>query len=286
MSKRQAGAFTRFGRSRHSVIRAPAGEEFVEAPAVGGLDSQQPAGGAHAEDGVVDWRGDAAGDGHGHGKAEGEEATGIGGGTGEQTDNQEKAAGDLDDGGYYGQDLREGIWKKTHELMGVCGKMMPVAPTYPGAAIGPPGAEPIETEQEKAGSKGKPEIELGKGGAHTAFSFQISGICALVCGARWYKQGAPGWSGAASGRVPASDRQLGRRRSRPAGKPGCCGRHIDLADLAVGRFRSNDPEHPIVECREFAFDLQQLLVHGVEPIIDREGTDLSFEDFRFEDGLR
>ena len=121
-------------------------DEGVEAPAVGGLGGEEQAGRAHAEYGVIDGGCDAAGDGHGHGEAEGEDAAGVGCPAGEQTCDQEEAAGDLDDGGDYGEDLREGKRQEVHYLVGVCGEMMPVPPGDPRASIRSPGAEAVEAE--------------------------------------------------------------------------------------------------------------------------------------------
>lgn len=88
--------------------------ECIEAPAIGGLDGQEPAGCAQAKDGIAHWRGDAVRDGHGQAEEKGHYATGVCGIAGDKADEQEEAAYAFNKRCDHGEDFGYVVGKEMH----------------------------------------------------------------------------------------------------------------------------------------------------------------------------
>lgn len=141
-------------------------DQPVDAPLVVRLGGQEQACRADGKNGIVDRGGDAARDAHGDGKAKCKSAGSDGGPSGKESQDQEWSGGDFDEGGDHREGFGEAIRQEMHELVSVSGEVFPVTPADPGLSVGPPGSEPVESDDKKTCSKGEAEVELGKRSEH------------------------------------------------------------------------------------------------------------------------
>jgi hypothetical protein len=141
-------------------------DQPVDAPSVVRLGGQEQACRTDGKNGIVDRGGDAVGDAHGDGKAKCKSTSCDGGPSGTASKDQEWSGGDFDESGDHCEGFRETIRQEVHELVGVSGEVLPIAPADPGLSVWAPGSEAIESNKKKACSQGEAEVELGERSEH------------------------------------------------------------------------------------------------------------------------